>query len=119
MIQPMSLDVILKEFSEEYRVSAIQAQNGKYLAVPDQRFPGRKPLLFFKTEYDASRLLQAVLKARPRLETQNLAVVEVRLLETLRRVAADKNRGQTDSFVIHSANEVSDFISQIKQKTIA
>jgi hypothetical protein len=119
MIQPMSLDLIVKEFSEEYRVWTVQAESGKYLAIPDHRFPGRKPLLFFKTEYDALRLLDALLKARPALESQRLVAVEVRLLETIRRVAADKNRGQTDSFVIHSATEVSDFISQLKPKTIS
>jgi hypothetical protein len=117
MIQPMSIDVILREFSEEYRAWVIEAESGKCLAIPDRRFPGRKPILFFKTEYDASRLLGAVLKARPMFESQRLVAVEVRLLETLRRVASDKNRGQTDSFVIHSANEVSDFISQLKPKT--
>ena len=75
--------------------------------------------MFFKTEYDALRLLDALLKARPALESQRLVAVEVRLLETIRRVAADKNRGQTDSFVIHSATEVSDSISQLKPKTIS
>jgi len=114
MIQPRSLDVILREFSEEYKVWAIQADSGKYLVIPDLRFPGRRPILFFKSEYDASRLLGAVLKVRPRLEDQKLVAVEVRLLEALRRVAADKNRSQVDSFVIQSANEVSDFITQFK-----
>ena len=116
MIQPMSLDVVLREFSEEYKVWVIQAINGKYLAVPDNRFPGRRPIVFFKSRYDASRLLDAILRVKPGLETQRLIEVEVRLLETLRGVAADRSRAQADSFVIVSPNEVSDLISQFKPK---
>ena len=116
MIQPMSLDVVLPEFSEEYKAWVIQAISGRYLAIPDNRFPGRRPIVFFKSRYDASRLLDAILKARPVLEPQRLSEVEVRLLETLRGIAADRSRAQADSFVILSPNEVSDLISQFKPK---
>ena len=116
MIQPMSLDVVLREFSEEYTAWVIQANSGKYLVIPDNRFPGRRPIVFFKSRYDASRLLDAILKLRPVLIPQGLIEVEVRLLETLRGIAADRSRAQADSFVILSPNEVSDLISQFKPK---
>ena len=119
MIQPMSLDVVLREFSEEYKVWVIQAISGKYLVVPDNRFPGRRPIVFFKSRYDSSRLRDAILKVRPALEPQRLIEVEVCLLETLRGVAADKSRAQADSFVILSPNEVSDLIGQLKPKAIS
>lgn len=118
MIQPMSLDVVLPEFSEDFKAWVIQAINGRYLAIPDYRFPGRRPIVFVKSRYDASRLLDALLKARPVLEPQRLIEIEVRLLETLRGVAADRSRTQADSFVILSPNEVSDLMSQFKPKII-
>jgi hypothetical protein len=116
MIQPMSLDVVIREFTEEYKAWVIQANNGRYLMVPDNRFPGRRPVVFFKSRYDASRLLNAILKVRPVLEPQGLIEVEVRLLETLRGIAANRSRAQADSFVILSPNEVSDLIIQFKPK---
>ena len=116
MIQPMSLDVVLREFSEGYKAWVIQANSGKYLVIPDNRFPGRRPIVFFKSRYDATRLLDAILKLRPVLIPQGLIEVEVRLLETLRGIAADRSRAQADSFVILSPNEVSDLISQFKPK---
>jgi hypothetical protein len=94
----------------------IQAISGRYLVVPDNRFPGRRPIVFFKSRYDASRLLEAILKVRPALEPQRLIEVEVRLLETLRAIAADRSRAQADSFVILSSNEVSDLMSQLRTK---
>jgi hypothetical protein len=116
MIQPMLPDVVLREFSEEYQVWVIQANSGKYLAIPDNRFPGRKPVVFFKSRYDASRLLEAIIKARPVLETQGLLEVEVRLIDTLRGIAADRSRSRADCFVILSPNEVSDLMSQFRTK---
>jgi hypothetical protein len=118
MIQPMSLDVVLREYSEDYRAWVVQANNGRYLVVPDNRFPGRRPIVFFKNRYDASRLLGALLRVRPALEPQGLIEVEVRLLATLRGVAADRSRAQADSFVILAPNEVSALIGQFKPKAI-
>ena len=117
MIQPMSPDVVLREFSEEYMAWVIQANSGRYLVVPNNRFPGRRPIAFFKSRYDASRLLEEIMKMRPGLETQGLIEVEVRLIDTLRGIAADRSRAQADGFVILSPNEVSDLIRQFKQKT--
>jgi hypothetical protein len=104
MIQPLSLDVVLEEFSEEYKAWVIQGKSGQYLVIPDNRFPGRRPIRFFMSELDASRVVDAVLQAKPQLAGQNLVPVEVRLLEALRGVAADKNPSHADSFVVHSPN---------------
>jgi hypothetical protein len=113
----MSPDVVLREFSEEYMAWVIQANSGKYLVIPDNRFPGRRPIVFFKSRYDASRLIEAITKVRPGLETKGLIEVEVRLLETLRGIAADRRRAQADCYVILAPNEVSDLIRQFKPKT--
>lgn len=116
MIQPMPLDVIIQEYSPEYKVWVIQARNGNYLVIPDNRFPSRRPILFFKGEYDASRLLDAYLTARPWLVAQGFIAIEVRLLEVLRRLAADKNWTHANSFVIYSPGEVSECIIRFKAK---
>ena len=116
MIQPMSPDVVLREFTEDYKAWVIQAKSGKYLVIPDNRFPGQRPIVFFKGRYDASRLLEAIVRAKPWLETQGLIEIEVRLLDTLRGIAADRRRAQADSFVILTPNEVSDLFRQFKPK---
>jgi hypothetical protein len=116
MIQPRSFDVTLGEFSEEYTAWAIQGKSGKYLAFPDRRYPSRRPIRFFTNDYDASRVLEAILDAHPALQSQMLAVVEVRLLAALRRCAADKVHPRADSYVVNTPNEVYELLDQIKRK---
>jgi hypothetical protein len=116
MIQPQSLDVLLGEYSEQHRVWASQAWSGKVHIRPDQRFPGRRPVRFFASEYDATRVLDTVLEVKPALFKQRFEVVEVLLLEALRKVKADKTPPVADSFVLNSPDEVYPIISQLKQK---
>jgi hypothetical protein len=118
MIQPIPLDVILREYPQEYKVWVIQARNGNYLVIPDNRFPSRRPILFFKSEYDASRLLDAALTVRPFLVAQGFVAIEVRLLEVLRRLAAEKNWTHANRFVVYSPSEVSECISKFKAKAV-
>jgi len=119
MIQPQSLDVLLGEYSEQYRVWAIRAWSGKFLAIADPRFPGRRPVRFFTSEYDASRILDTVLEVKPTMEKNKFEVVEVLLLDALRRVKADKTPPTADSFVLNSPDEVYPIICQLRQKPTA
>lgn len=116
MIQPRSLGSMLPDFPADYCVSAIQGKSGKYLAVPDHRFPGRRPIRFFTSGYDASRVLDTVLDIKPGLESEKLTVVEVRLKDALERISADKAPPQADSYVIYTHEEVFEFIHHLKQK---
>jgi hypothetical protein len=116
MIQPQSLDVLLGEYTEQQRVWAIRAGSGKFLAIPDQRFPGRRPIRFFTSDYDARRVRDAVLEMKPALWGRRYEVVEVALLETLRKVKADKIGLRADSFVINSSDEVFGVIAQLKER---
>ena len=118
MIQPQSLDVLLGEYSEGHRVWAIQAWSGKFLVIADQRFPGRRPVRFFTSEYDAGRVRDAYLDAKPLMYKQKLEVVEVLLLEALRKIKADKTAPTADSFVLNTPDEVYPVISQLRQKPI-
>lgn len=114
MIQPLSLDVIEGEFSEEYEAWVIRGKNGQYLVIPDNRFPGRRPIRFFMKESDAQSVIDAVLQVKPELDTQKLSPVRVRLLDSLRGVAKDSNPSNADSFIVHSPNEVYEFVSSLR-----
>ncbi len=118
MIKPLDLDVIEGEFPEDYKAWAIRAKTGDYLVIPDDRFPGRHPIRFFMSEADAQRVIDAVLDAKPVLHKAKLAPVHLPLLDSLRRIAIDKNPNHADSFVVHSPNEVYEFIASLKGGTI-
>ena len=118
MIQPRSLRTTLPDFPSTYRVWAIQGKSGKYLAMPDHRFPGRRPIRFFTSDYDAARVLDVVLEVKPGLEAERLTVVEVRLLHALERITADKTPPRADSYVIYSHDEVFEFIQYLKQRAV-
>jgi hypothetical protein len=118
MIQPLSLDVIEGEFTEEYKAWVIQGKNEKFLVIPDSRYPGRKPIRFFMSQMDADRVLNAVLDANPLLAKQGLVSVQVQMLESLRRLALETDPERADSFVVHSPNEVYEFLGQAKPETI-
>jgi hypothetical protein len=109
--EPLPLDTVLSEFSEEYEAWVLQSQrNGQYLVVPDQRFPGRHPIRFFMSEAGAERFLAIVLEDQPKFSPAQIRPVQVKLLTALRSIAADKTSGHADSFVVHSPNEVFEFV---------
>lgn len=113
MTQPLPLDTVLNEFSEQSVAWVLQSKRqGTFLVVPDNRFPGRRPVRFFMSEADAARMLAEVLKAKPSLASERITPVSVKLLQALRDIAADKTPGHADSFVIHSPNEVFEFLHQ-------
>lgn len=111
MTQPLPLDTVLSEFSETSQAWVLQSKRkDTYLIVPDNRFPGRRPVRFFMSREDADRLLAEVLKLNPTLTSEQIAPVSVHLLQALRSIAADKTPGHADSFVVHSPNEVFEFL---------
>jgi hypothetical protein len=117
MIQPQSLDVLFREYSDLQMFWAIRSGSGKYLVVPDRRFPGRRPVRFFKSRYDAVRVMETMLQVKPFLDVQKLEVVEVLLLEALRKIKADRIPPRADSFVVNSSDEVFAIINQLKQRS--
>jgi hypothetical protein len=44
MTSPLPLDTVLSEFSEDSIAWVLQGQNGRYLVIPDPRYPGQRPL---------------------------------------------------------------------------
>ena len=118
MTKPLSLDVIEGEFSEEYEAWVIRGKNGRFLVIPDNRFPGRRPIRFFMSELDATRVLKAVLDVNPALARQKLTPVKVRLLDSVRGIAKDTDPDRADSFVVHSPNEVHEFLNGPEPETV-
>ena len=116
MIQPRSLDMTLGEFDEDSRAWAIQGRSGRCLTIPDTRLPGRRTIRFFTSEYDANRVMEAVLEVRPELDVHKLVPTEVYVLEILRKASAEKTPPRADSFTVHTASEVYDFVKQLRQK---
>lgn len=111
MTQPLPLDTVLSEFSETSQAWVLQSKRkGTYLTIPDHRYPGRQPVRFFMSREDAERMLAEVLKVNPSLASERIAPVSVKLLQALRSIAADKTPDHADSFVVHSPNEVFEFL---------
>lgn len=108
MTQPLPLETLLAEFGDDYKAWVLRgAIAGKYLVVPDDRYPGRRPIRFFMSKKDADRLLAAVLEINPGMAADRIEPVEVNLHAAMRGIAAAKTPGNADS---HSPNEVFDFI---------
>jgi hypothetical protein len=114
MIQPQPLAIW--DFPKEYKAWAIRGKSGRFLIVPDHRFPAWKPIRFFETSYDAERVMNVILELKPEMETQKLVIVEVPLLETLRMIVTEKTDTRADSYVLLAPLEVFEFIAQIRQK---
>ena len=115
MVQPLSLDTILSEFSEESEAWVLQDEKSKqYLTVPDPRYPGKKPIRFFLRKEDAEDLLQEVLEVNEHLRDKDIFAVKVKLIPALKGIANDKTPEHADSFVVHSPNEMYDWLRERK-----
>lgn len=82
----------------------------KYLVIPHGRYPGRQPVHFFMSKSDAQSVLQEILEVSLEIGSRSVIPVKVKLLQACRSIAADKTPGNADSFVLHSPNEVFDFV---------
>ena len=110
MTEPLPLDTVLSEFSEDSTAWVLRShKSGLYLIIPDNRYPGRRPIRFFMSRLDAERVLAEILEVNPHLAAQDIQPINVALLAALRSIAADKTPGHADSFVVHSPNEVYEF----------
>ncbi|MCI0614461.1 hypothetical protein L0244_15855 [bacterium] len=111
MTEPLSLDVILGEFSENAEAWVLQDEQSKeYLIIPHEKHPGRHPIHFFLKKEDAQDVLLEILEVNEKLKDKDIFPVKVNLLQALRGIATDKTPGHADGFVVHSPNEVYEFI---------
>ncbi len=111
MIEPLSLDVIQSEFSEATEAWVLQDEkSGRYLIIPHPKYPKRKPIHFFFKKEAAQDVLIEVLDVNNKMKSEDIFPVKVKLLQTLHHIASGKTNG--DGFVVHSPNEVIEFLKE-------
>lgn len=113
MNQPIPFEVLETEL-DAYATAWIlqEKQSGNYLLIPHDKYPGRRILHFFLSQGDAEKVLMEVNEANPDLSKRLIMAVEIELFPLLRRIAANQLDGVADGFVVHSPNEVLDFVRE-------
>jgi hypothetical protein len=114
MTEPYNLETILAEFDEEAEAWVLQDKtSGMYVTIPHPKYPGRNPIHFFMSESDAQDVLVEILDVNPKLKEKEIYPVKVKLIQTIKGVASGANKlGNADGFVVHSPNEVFEFINE-------
>jgi hypothetical protein len=111
MTKPIPLEILESEFDDSKEVWVLRdKKSADYVIVPDDRFPGRRPVRFFLRKQDAEALLVEIRRENRVLARRNIAAVKVKLLPSARVIAEDTNPSHADSFVVHSPNEVLEFL---------
>lgn len=111
MTEPLSLEAIQSVFSEDTEMWVLKEQSsGQYVAIPHPKYPGRRPLHFFMSRADAEAMLTEILDVNPGLRGKDIFPAKVKLLQAARSIAAKPVPGGIDSFVVHSPNEVYEFL---------
>lgn len=108
---PLSLDVILTEFDVNSEAWVLQDETSKrYVVIPHSKYPGRRPIHFFLRKEDAEAILLELNEENRNLKNKNIFPVKVKLIPAIKGIAADKNPDNADAFVVHSPNEVYEYI---------
>ena len=109
MAEPLTLEVIQSEFSEESGAWVLRDEKtGNYLIIPHPNYPNRNPIHFFLNKEAAQDVLTETLDVNKKIENQDILPVQVKLLQTLREIASGQTNG--DGFVVHPPNEVYEFL---------
>ncbi len=113
MTPPLALDTIIGEFDPNTEAWVLQDRDTrKYVIISDNRFPGRKPVRFFMRKEDAEAVLLELNDANPKMSSREIYPVKVSLIPAIRGIASDTNPEHADAFVVHSPNEVYEFIRE-------
>lgn len=74
MTQPLALDTIIGEFDQNDEAWVLQDRDtGKYVIIPDNLFPGRKPVRFFMRREDAEAILIKLNDVNPKMSSKDLS----------------------------------------------
>ncbi|MFZ2313713.1 MAG: hypothetical protein WAV82_13970 [Methylobacter sp.] len=113
MTDPLSLETILAEFSEDAKAWVLQEKKSqKYVTIPHPKYPGRNPIHFFLSKSDAESVLTEILDVNLALRNRDIFPVNVKLLQAIRGIVANKTQSNSDGFVVHPPNEVFEFVRQ-------
>ena len=112
MTEPYSLETILSEFSEDTEAWVLQEKgSGLYVTIPHPKYPGRNPIHFFLSKSDAQGVLIELIDVNERLKDREIYPVMVKLIPAIKGIAAGSdNPWNADGFVVHSPNEVFEFL---------
>lgn len=112
MTEPYSLETILTEFSEDTDAWVLQEKpTGLYVTIPHPKYPGRNPIHFFLSKSDAQEILVELVDVNARLKDREIYPVMVKLIPSIKGIAAGSdNSWNADGFVVHSPNEVFEFV---------
>ena len=111
MTEPIALDIILSNFSEnDYAWVHQDTGSGMYVTIPHPKYPGRRPIHFFMSYEDANDMLQEILTQNQSFRGKTIVPIKVKLLESLRSIASTTGPDMADGFVLHSPNEVYEFL---------
>jgi hypothetical protein len=73
--RPLDIDTILCDLDDDARAWVLQDRDsGKYVIIPDDRYPGRKPVRFFRRREDAEALLIELLDVNPSLRDKEISI---------------------------------------------
>ncbi len=112
MAEPYSLETILSEFSADTDAWVLQDKtSGFYVTIPHPKYPGRNPIHFFLSKSNAQDVLVELLEASEKLKGREIYPVMVKLVPAIKGIAAGSdNPWNADGFVVHSPNEVFEFL---------
>ena len=117
MTATLSLDTILSEFDEKSEAWVLQDRKSKkYVTIPHPKYPKRIIVHFFLSKVDAELLLTEILDVNWAMRNRDIFPISVKLIKAINGIAADKTIGNADGFVVHSPNEVFDFLKNIDSK---
>jgi hypothetical protein len=112
MTKPLPLETILSEFDEKTVAWVLQEKtSGLYVTIPHPKYPGKNPMHLFLSESDAQSVLVELLEENEKLKAKEIYPVRVLLVPALKGIASGAYKaGNVDSFVVHSPNEVYEYI---------
>jgi hypothetical protein len=101
--KPLPLDVLESHFDDQKDAWVVKDErSGLFVVAPDPRYPGRQPIRFFLRPEDAQAFADEAQRQSDKLHAARLRPHKVKLLPSLRSIAADTDATHADSFVVHS-----------------
>jgi hypothetical protein len=110
MTEPLSIETILAEFKEQDKAWVLKdVEVGKYVIIPHPSYPGHAIIHFFINPAQAEHVLKEIRKVNAKLRNRKIAAEEVKLLQAVRSIAADKTPRSADTYMVHPYDELWEF----------
>ncbi len=112
MTEPYSLETILSELGDKSDAWVLQDKTTSlYVTIPHPNYPGKNPIHFFLSKEDAQAILIEIMDVNSKLKNREIYPVKVKLVQAIKGIAAGANNPwKADGFVVHSPNEVYEFV---------